>query len=743
MLSDSTILTNQPPKTALPKFLFFAKVPPLLSHAIRFRRFRNLMSIDPTSSHDQTKFRTDEIPLRRATNPRNSSDQPDPDLIDQTKNHIRTLVQEISDLAKSNCSEEDFYQGFLTKTTSALASVGGVIWTREDESSPLGLLYHINLKLTPLATDAAAQIKHSRLLEQILTRAEPTIIPPNSGGSDEEEAGNPTNFLLLFGPLVVDGHTVGLVEIIQRSGGGPATQRGYLRFLSQMCEIASDFLKTKRLRDFHEQQQLWSELDQYSRTVHQSLDTQLTAFTIANEGRRIIGCDRLSVAIKVGARFQVVAVSGLDTIERRADQIKRLAQLAGTVSRSGERLWFGGDDSTLAPQIEAQLHAYVDTAHSKFVGILPLFDDADPGNKKRFPVAALILEQLSGSQVSLQFENRAKLVGEHAQAALANAIAHNSIFLMPLWKKLAWLSTPFRNAQFPKTVAVLAIAMALVATLVLMPYPFSLGTAGEMIAETQQEIFAEVDGKFVEICVPDDLNQIVEQGTVLARMTNNDLAREIEKLRGEISELDKIVEKLNRQSTLASKLSEEEELDILAQLDKANVEREFKKKELVLRQDDYRKLEIKSPIRGNVVNWQVRRSLLGRPVRSGQNLMTIVAPNSRWQLELLVPEKRMGHLLAAQNDSQEPLTVAFTLASNPGSQFRGRIVKIDPILDVHKDQENTARVLVDFSNEQIPEELLRAGTKATAKIECGTRSLGYVLLHEFYETVKTSVLFWF
>ncbi|MEQ1906222.1 MAG: HlyD family efflux transporter periplasmic adaptor subunit [Pirellulaceae bacterium] len=701
------------------------------------------MSIDPASSHDQTKFRTDEIPLHRAATPRGSLDQPDPDLVDQTKNHIRTLVQEISDLAKSTCSEEDFYQGFLTKTTSALASVGGVIWTRDDDSSPLGLLYHINLKLTPLATDTAAQIKHSRLLEQILSRAQPTIVPPNSGGGDEEEAGNPTNFLLLFGPLVVDGHAVGLVEIIQRPGGGPATQRGYLRFLSQMCEIASDYLKNKRLRAFREQQQLWSDLDQFSRSVHQSLDTQLTAFTIANDGRRIIGCDRLSVAIRDGARFQVVAVSGLDTIERRADQIKRLAQLAGTVSRSRERLWFTGDDSKLAPQIESQLHAYVDTAHAKFVGILPLFDDSDIENKKRQPVAALILEQLSGSQVSSQLESRATLVGEHAQAALANALAHNSIFLMPLWKKLAWLSTPFRSAQLPKTMVAMAVAFALVATMVLMPYPFSLGTAGEMIAETQQEIFAEVDGKFVEICVPDDLNQIVEEGTVLARMTNNDLAREIEKLRGEISELDKIIEKLNRQSTLASKLSEEEELDILAQLDKAKLERDFKKKELALRLDDYKKLEIKSPIRGNIVNWQVRRNLLGRPVRVGQNLMTIVSPDTHWQLELLVPEKRMGHLIAAQKESKEPLTVAFTLASNPGSQFRGRIVKIDPLLDVHKDQENTARVLVDFPNEQVPRELLRSGTKATAKIECGTRSLGYVLLHELYETTKTSVLFWF
>jgi len=49
----------------------------------------------------------------------------DEKLVDQTKQQIRQLVTEISELARTDCSVQDFYQGFLTRTTGALASEGG------------------------------------------------------------------------------------------------------------------------------------------------------------------------------------------------------------------------------------------------------------------------------------------------------------------------------------------------------------------------------------------------------------------------------------------------------------------------------------------------------------------------------------------------------------------------------------------------------------------------------------------
>ena len=329
----------------------------------------------------------------------------DDQLVHQTKNQIRTLVQEISDLSKSDCSRENFFEGFLTRTASALASVGGAIWIRDAVDGPLQLHYQINLKETSLAEDQAAQAQHSLLLNKLVEAAEPTLVAPQSGGSvGHDHAGNPTKYLLVVGPLRIDQQIVGLVEIFQRPGAGPTTQRGYLRFLKQMCDIASEYLSNHQIRSFADQQAMWQQLEQFIRAVHQGLDTEQTTYTIANEARRLLECDRVSVAIAHGRRMRICSVSGLDSIERRAEQVKQLGALATRVCRAGEPLWYEGDDTDLPPQIEKKLHDYVDKSHSKMLAIIPLNKiHTDDDSKSRSPsgskpLGALIVEQLKDTR---------------------------------------------------------------------------------------------------------------------------------------------------------------------------------------------------------------------------------------------------------------------------------------------------------------------------------------------------------
>ena len=104
----------------------------------------------------------------------------DKNLVQETKNQIRNLIQEISELSRSNCTVEEFYEGFLMRTASALASVGGAIWVREPDQKYAELHYQINLKKTCLADDKAAQTKHSLLLRKLIDAGQPTLVPPNS-----------------------------------------------------------------------------------------------------------------------------------------------------------------------------------------------------------------------------------------------------------------------------------------------------------------------------------------------------------------------------------------------------------------------------------------------------------------------------------------------------------------------------------------------------------------------------------
>ena len=673
----------------------------------------------------------------------------DPRLVDQTRDQIRQLVEEISGLAKSACEPAAFYEGFLTRATTALACIGGAFWTRESPQHPLELQYQINLSRTELANNTDAQLRHHGLLTQFLQNPEPKLVPPHSGGGTET-AGNPTPFLLILAPLVVERETVGMVEILQRPGGGPATQRGYLRFVMQMADIASEYLTSYRLKQLAHQQRLWRELDQFTREIHAQLHSGATASAVANEGRRVIECDRLTVAWMNGGNATIAAVSGLDSIERRADQLKRLAAVVGRVARTGQTLWFEGNDEDLPPQINEPLQSYLDCSHTRSLAIVPLRRETpgqaqtSPGNRPvsdRRPFAALIVEQLAEPTFSSVQRDRIELVTHHAASALANAREHNSIFGLKLWKALGSLCRLFIGPKRYVALTTVTCLVAAVVGLAVVPYPFALPGQGELVATVQRDVFAPLDGTLIEIHQPRDATELVRTGQPLAKMVNNDIAVEIEKLEGQLKRAEEEVRKFeNAQS--ASKLEHIDRITIEGELAKARSSAESTRLELALVRQQAELLTVLSPIDGHVINWQLKRVLLGRPVTRGQKLMTVIAHNTEWQVELFLPEKRVGHLLAAMADSSEPLQVTFSLVSRPDQELTGRVVEVDHNLEVVGDHGNACRVLISFDNSDAPHDLFRAGTRVVGKIHCGQRSIGFVWFHELIDTVRTGIRFW-
>ncbi len=243
------------------------------------------------------------------------------------------------------------------------------------------LQYQINLQETRIREKEADQAQHARLLYKAMASSEGMLVPPHSGPGqldprepldEDTPAANPTAFLLVLGPLKTDLEPVGVVEIFQRSDSAPNTQQGYLRFLVQMCGLAADFLKSHQLRHFSHRQTLWTQLEDFTRVVHASLDPRETAYTIANEGRRLIECDRVSVAIRKGKKCVIEAISGQDLFDKRSNIVRLLGKLATAVVASGDTVWYTGDTRDLPPQVEDAVQEYVDEAHSKTVAVMPL-----------------------------------------------------------------------------------------------------------------------------------------------------------------------------------------------------------------------------------------------------------------------------------------------------------------------------------------------------------------------------------
>ncbi|MDZ4852977.1 MAG: biotin/lipoyl-binding protein [Pirellulaceae bacterium] len=680
------------------------------------------------------------------------SSTPTEESVERTKQQIRSLVNEISELSKSDIEASEFYPSVLQRIVTALAAVGGAIWLL-DQDGAMRLSYQI--QIDPSLTDGNNEdaLRHGRLLGRVMSQGRAELIPPNSSFGDQHEFANPTPYLLVMTPLLGGKQPSGVMEIFQRGDAQPDAQRGYLRFIEHMGKIISEWLKGQSLLKVSDRHGLLTSADQFARLVHDNLDLRDTAYTIANEGRRLIECDRVSVAVAKGRKARIKAISGQDTIENRSNIVSALNNLATRVIRSGEPLWYDGTTEDLPPQIEEAVEDYVDQSHGRTIAVLPIYRpektiegdvltarNVSPESRHRGPaIGALIVEQIETQLDRAALQSRVDLVYEHSCRALSNSMTHSNLFLMPLWKFLDRATWMFRGSALPKTLAILGLIAAAVVAAFLVPIDFDLKGNGQLQPISQKDIFAHVDGEIEEVYVTQGM--MVQEGQPVVKMKNRDLEVEILNIRGQqaqaVSRLNSIEYSINKGIG-----SETERLQL--QSEKAEVEqqlRNYERQLVVLMQKDSKLIRV-SPITGVVTTWEVEKRLAARPVVTGQLLMNVADFSKEWEVEVYMPEKRMKHLDAAFKETDEDyLPCEFILKTDPENKRTGKLSRdsVHQRAEVHGEDGVAVKLrVIPDSMEGISR---RPGAEVIADVKCGKRSFAWVWLYQPIEVIRTYLFF--
>lgn len=672
--------------------------------------------------------------------------------IERTKQQIRALVAEIAQLSKSEMAAEEFYPAFLQRIVSALVAVGGAIWTL-GEGKKLQLAYQINISETLQNTESEEAQQHLRLLTAAMQRPEGLLAPPLSAHGDSGHGANPTRYLLVLGPLVADGQVEGIVEVFQRADSQAAAQRGYLRFLMQMCELAGDWLKSKKLKQFSDRQSLWVQADQFSRMVHESLNLRETAYSLANEGRRLIGCDRVSVAISKGRKCKIEAVSNQDAFDSRSNLISLLGELATKVAKTGEPLWYDGQTEDLPPQIEDTLHKYVDESHAKNIIVLPIKrlktdqvrrdEELTERVNAEESIGAIIVEQIESDLPRSLMQPRIELVHEHGARAIANSISHERVFMLPVWRAIGEMAWVLKARTLPKTLAITAIIATVLLAMFLVPWRFDMEAPGMLLPENKRNVFVDEPGIVKEVLVEHGSN--VKAGDVLLKLESVQLEQEIADNVREMSVALKTAQTLESQRNSPGERSSSDRAMMERELEQARAKLIGLREQYRLLMERQAHLEIKAPIDGEIQTWDVKNLLSERPVEKGRALLEIANDQGGWILELYMSESRAGHMLASAVDPKsggykKDVDVSFVLAADPNSTLQGRLLDVSRRADVHEEHGQIVKVRVQILN---PEKLQnpRPGTTLIADVHCGYRPIGYVWFHEAFEWLNRNLLF--
>jgi len=514
------------------------------------------------------------------------------------------------------------------------------------------------------------------------------------------------------------------------------------------------------------QQRLWNQLEGFTHQIHGSLDLKETAYAVVNDGKRLVGCDRLTVALKIAGRTMVEAVSGQEVVEQRSNLVRELTRLCKVVIRSGEDLVYTGNTDGCAPDLRDALEMYVDESGSKVVVVTLLHKpETEQGaeSKEKVPFGCLVSEQIGDELAPTDMHARTEVVSRHASSALWNAQEHHKIFLKPVLKAIGSPWRMFRGRTLAKIAAVLAGVLAFVAAMAFIPCTLSIEGHGSLLPEERHKIYAPVAGIVSE--VPVDHDERVHEGDIVVKLDSRDLKKELNGLIAEMQKAESQYSSLGIQiQKLQSSQDNQEMLQIQAQRAEARITAGSAKQRIEIVEEQIESMNVRSPQDGKITTWEARKTLMGRPVEIGTELLQVAATGGEWILEVEVPDDDMGPILAAQSRLEAeiaagrkkagtPLPAYFVTMTDPSHRYEGYVIRVAPGAETMAESEqyknrHIVKVMVGFS-EAVQKDYLarnkidemRPGAEVRARVDCGKTNLAYYLLRKPIQVFYESVLF--
>jgi hypothetical protein len=669
--------------------------------------------------------------------------------VDQIRDRVVQTAQRIEQLSHEDLPTEEFFPEFLKLLVSALGASAGAIWMAEDDGR-VNLTCDLALAETGILDDPAAGQRNHSLIATAMATGEANTFSPDDGKTDTQL---PTDHFIVLAVLHTTDGCAGIVEVFARNAPPPEARPGYLQFVEQMSGHASRYLERRRLRPQTESSsaRFWEDFERFVLELHRSLDAREVSMVAVNDGRLLLGCDRLSVAYRRGRKTVIKAISGQDHVNPRSNLCRTMQTLITDVMATGESLTYSGTEEELAPQIERSLGDFVQESGSRMVMLVPLAipeaivprDDNETSRRESDKppevIGCLVAEQVGESQPAPELEKRIELMADQLAAALFNARTHQRVLLLPIWKALGHGLEWFQGRKLAKTLVVLTVLSAIVLALVFIPREYRVEARGRMFPNEKHIVFAPWDGTVIDVKVRG--GQRVRAGQLLLTLRNDDLNAELLTQKNSLNEKLQSVESLDGQIDVAVRIDDRKDaMRLRGQVAETMIEIEGLRNQITILEERMELLFVRVPRDGVVVTFQGELDqLTARPVGRGEVLLEIMDDTGDWHLELEVDDRRMGHILLAQQvPGQANLSVEFIAATMPERSYQGKLQTLGTRTETSTEDSNVVPIVVSFEAKTLRHR--RVGAEVRAKIDCGECSLGYVLFGDVIETVRR--FFW-
>lgn len=664
---------------------------------------------------------------------------------EEVKAEVRQTIRQLSELSRSEASYDQFCQTVLDRIVRLTGAHGALLWQMN------GRFPMVTHRAAGQRAEQVAPVaqEHADLVAQVVAAEKEAVRHSRELPSQPEaEQGESIAYLMLLAPLFNSRKECnGAIELLQREDVSDSARDGYLRFLTQIAQLFARWHEHRDLQVLSRSAEKWNEKMDFMTEVHRTIDFNETVYAIANETRRLLNCDRVSVARWNGSRCKVVAISSQDRFDNRANVVRKLGHVATAAVSANTPLWIVGETEGLAPEVARRINDYLDEAHSRTLAVLPLVkepprgDDLEMQNRRPGKVrrlGALVLEFFDADVREEEIHEDVEMIVEQSQLAVANSRTHSEIFMLPLWQRVGWLQQLLLRDHRAKTMTALAVLAALVLALIFWPAELKMKVEGVIHPTIRRNIFAETEGVVRELYVSE--NQEVAAGQVLMELENPQLEIQIADLEGQIEVIDEQLRTIEMRRAQTVNATQEDLVAIAGQRKQLSQQRANVVRKLEVKKEERESQRIYSPIDGTIMTWNIESRLVNLPVQPNQIVMAVSDKSGPWEVEVRIPQNKVGYVTKAIADQQgQPLPVQFIVGTNANQRATGRLVRIADRADVGETGIPEFRGIVQVDIGELSG--VRPGAGVTAKIECGQHRLGFVWFHQILDFLRTRVFF--
>ena len=653
---------------------------------------------------------------------------------------MQVLLNSIYQLAATSNSRKEFFQRLLKEVADAMSADAGLLW--DASGNPFQPVIQFAREDKP-ARIPLSQEAHSKLLLDAAATDQPVFYLADS---NNEEVGSS---LLMVGQFRHDGKY--LIELfLQVSNAQTAVQSK--RDFAELLATVNEAVQSLPELNFDTEAPIivgpaaaalnlsQEQISEYLHSIHTSIDRSLTCSNVANETRRVLDCDRVSVVLKHRGKFRIFAISGQPSVNRRSNTTKLLEKLAGRLLKTGQSFWYPEEEG-IPTQIGEVLDEYLSISATRSLVLEPIFekvDDtvADPDSlesKQNRVVGGIVYEHCHERWERSKVESVIGFTSTHSGNAVRNAKRHHSLFLYPVLNFLGKSRFLTAARVLPKTLLACAGVTLAVLALVFWPVDFYVTADGILVPDGIRPVFAKVDGDVSRLLVKH--GSVVKEGETLLVLTSREHEIRLKDIESQITATKQRREMIQDHSF---DRGPDDNRSVEENIEALNSQIENLEAQQTILRAIAGDMAVSSPLNGQVISWDLEQRLQGRSIQRGQELLEVAAIEDEWLLEIELPVNRYCHLVREMETNQEP-KISFLLAADTSKRYFGKITEVETTASLNSNNEQFIRLKAELESSDLHIEQARTGV--TTKIYCGRTSLGYFWLHDIGEFLQKNVLF--